>query len=193
MTQQNRHKAVESWEYHRTKYLCASRSFPYLAVYLPLIDRVCELGYSEKLYALSSHDNLVISVRRIPYDRRQTILVIPQENTIEFRLYPRDGEAEIITVVLDQAVPALDRLLPRLTAKPERSSRRIPGGDFENRTKPEDFRVDIGRADKGKTFVRVVHVPSGKERHLVGLGHENTHDVTRRLIEELITELEKNN
>lgn len=117
MTQQNRHKAVESWEYHRTKYLCASRSFPYLAVNLPLIDRVCELGYSEKLYALSSHDNLVISVRRIPYDRRQTILVVPLGETVEFRFYSKDGPAEVSRVTREDAVLVLDRLLPRLAAE----------------------------------------------------------------------------
>ena len=44
-----------------------------------------------------------------------------------------------------------------------------------------DFRVDIGRADKGRTFVRVVHVPTGKEKCVLGLGDENVNDVAKSL------------
>jgi hypothetical protein len=53
----------------------------------------------------------------------------------------------------------------------------------------EEFRVDIGRADKGQTFVRVVHIPSGKERIQVGLEGNDARDVAKRLTEELRTEL----
>jgi hypothetical protein len=52
-----------------------------------------------------------------------------------------------------------------------------------------DFRVDIGRAGKGRIFVRVVHIPSGKERILIGLDGDDPHDVAKRLTEELRTEL----
>lgn len=40
----------------------------------------------------------------------------------------------------------------------------MPGESFD-----EDFRVDVGRADGGRTFVRVVHLPTGRERTVVGL------------------------
>ena len=122
MTQRERQKAKESWTYHRSAFSRRSHHFPSLAVFVPLIDRVCELGYSEKLYADTSLDNLVISVHPNPRDRRQTILVIPKENAVEFRLYPKDGEAEVSTVAPDQAASALDQLLPRLAANAETSS-----------------------------------------------------------------------
>ncbi len=53
----------------------------------------------------------------------------------------------------------------------------------------DEFRVDIGRADKGRTFLRVVHIPSGKERILVGLNGDDPHEVAKRLTEDLRTEL----
>ena len=129
MTQQERHKAEESWAYQRSAFNRRSRHFPSLSVLVPLIDRVCELGYSKQLYAGSSLDNFVISVRPNPRDRRQTILVIPQEDMVEFRLYPKDGEAEVATVARDQAASALDRLLPRLTADLAASSSGSGNGD----------------------------------------------------------------
>ena len=53
----------------------------------------------------------------------------------------------------------------------------------------DEFRVDIGRAEHGQTFVRVVHIPSGKERVLVGLGRETTQDVIKRFTQEIQREL----
>ncbi len=53
----------------------------------------------------------------------------------------------------------------------------------------DDFRVDIGRADKGRTFVRVVHLPTGKERIVVGLGEATAMEVAARLTQELSDEL----
>ena len=53
----------------------------------------------------------------------------------------------------------------------------------------DEFRVDVGRADKGRTFIRVVHLPSGKERVLVGLDQEDPQAVAKRLIEEIRHEL----
>jgi hypothetical protein len=131
MTQQERQKAKESWTYYRSAFSRRSPHFPKLAVFIPIIDRICELGYSEQLYAGASLDNLVISVCSNPRDRRQTILVVPQENTVEFRLYPKDGETEISTVAQDQAASALDRLLPRLADNPQTSSSRAADGDSE--------------------------------------------------------------
>jgi len=51
------------------------------------------------------------------------------------------------------------------------------------------FRVAIGRADKGRTFVRVIHVPTGKERIVVGLGGADPNEVATRLTKELTDEL----
>ena len=52
-----------------------------------------------------------------------------------------------------------------------------------------NFRVDIGRADKGRTFVRVVHTASGKERIFVGIRGHDAHEVAKRLTAELRSEL----
>lgn len=117
MTQSKRPKAEESWQYYRSAFSRRSRLFPNLSIIEPLIDRICELGYSGRLYASSSLDNLVISVWPQPRDRRQTILVIPQEDQVEFRLYPQNGQVEVSTVAQNQAASVLDHLLPRLTAE----------------------------------------------------------------------------
>lgn len=53
----------------------------------------------------------------------------------------------------------------------------------------DEFRVDIGRADKGGTFVRVLHLPSGKERIVVGTDQDDPQAVAKRLIEEIRHEL----
>jgi hypothetical protein len=52
-----------------------------------------------------------------------------------------------------------------------------------------DFRVDVGRADKGQTFVRVVHVPSGKQKVVVGLKGSTSQEIALRLTKELAGEL----
>ena len=54
-----------------------------------------------------------------------------------------------------------------------------------------DFETQIGRAQKGGrscTFVRVIHLPTGKERMVVGIGNER--NVVDRLTRELVIELE---
>jgi hypothetical protein len=119
---QPRRKAEESWDYYRSAFGRRSQSFPDLAVFVPLIDRIRELGYSSRLYGGASLDNLVISVHPKPRDRRQTILVVPRTDTVEFRFYRKDGEAEVSTVARDQAASALDRLLPRLAAEDRTST-----------------------------------------------------------------------
>ena len=53
----------------------------------------------------------------------------------------------------------------------------------------DDFRVDIGRADKGRTFVRVVHLQSGTEKTVVGLDGCEPKVVAERLQNELSEEL----
>lgn len=52
-----------------------------------------------------------------------------------------------------------------------------------------DFLVQIGRANEGKTFVRVVHVPTGKERIVVGLDGADPREVEARLTDELSQEI----
>ena len=118
MIQHEGQKAAESWRHYRSAFSRRSRHFPNLAVLVALIDRVGQQGYSERLYAGASLDNLVISARPQPCDRRQTILVIPRGDTVEFRFYPEDGEMEISTTALNQVESEIDRLLPRLAATP---------------------------------------------------------------------------
>lgn len=116
MTRSEHRNAGESWAYYRSAFSRRSRHFPNLAVLVAVIDRVCELGYAERLYAGASLDNLVISVRPQTSDRHQTILVVPKGESVEFRFYPEDGETEISTTPLNQVESEIDRLLPRLAA-----------------------------------------------------------------------------
>lgn len=53
----------------------------------------------------------------------------------------------------------------------------------------KEFRIDVGRASKGQTFVRVVHLPSGKERIRVGIGAIDAHQVAEQLMNELRKDL----
>jgi hypothetical protein len=56
-------------------------------------------------------------------------------------------------------------------------------------TDVDDFRTDIGSADKGRTFVRVLHLPSGMERIAVGLGSRTADIVAEQLENDLREEL----
>ena len=61
----------------------------------------------------------------------------------------------------------------------------------DGRVQQNDFETQIGRGQKAGrscTFVRVIHLPTGKERMVVGIGNERS--VVDRLTRELITELE---
>jgi hypothetical protein len=122
MTQQEHQGARESWKYYRSAFGRRSLSFPALAVLGSIIDRICELGYSERLYASESLDHLVISVRPKPRDRRQTILVVPKGDVVEFRFYPEEGAVEAHTVALAEVESAIDRLLPVLVASQKLSN-----------------------------------------------------------------------
>lgn len=62
-----------------------------------------------------------------------------------------------------------------------------------DKTIPSDFRVDVGRADKGRTLIRVVHVPTGKERIRVGLGEVDGREVAFQLAQELANEIHAEN
>lgn len=46
--------------------------------------------------------------------------------------------------------------------------------------------MDVGRADGGRTFVRVIHLPTGQERTQVGLNGEPVEVVGKRLAQELL-------
>ncbi len=69
-------------------------------------------------------------------------------------------------------------------------SKPLPPGEIAmpDKTIPNDFRIEVGRADKGRTFLRVVHVPTGKERILVGLGETDWHEIAFQLAQELANE-----
>ena len=60
---------------------------------------------------------------------------------------------------------------------------------MSDRTIPSDYRVDVGRADQGRTFVRVVHVPSGKDRTSIGTGDYDLNEVASKLAKELAKEI----
>jgi hypothetical protein len=53
----------------------------------------------------------------------------------------------------------------------------------------DDLRIDIGRATGGRTFIRVVHEPTGINRQLVGLGNRSYHDVVNELRSAIESEL----
>lgn len=55
----------------------------------------------------------------------------------------------------------------------------------------ERFRVDVGRADNGQTFVRVVDVVTGRHREQIGLYGESTNAIATRLANEIGQELPK--
>jgi hypothetical protein len=53
-----------------------------------------------------------------------------------------------------------------------------------------DFLIQIGRADKGRTFVRVVHIATGKDRSLVGIGDANPREIAFQLAKDLTNKVE---
>jgi hypothetical protein len=61
---------------------------------------------------------------------------------------------------------------------------------------PSDFRIDIGRAadpsrpGKGRTFICVVHEPTGKERFVVGFRRADEPGIMYRFIDELMKEVD---
>ncbi len=54
----------------------------------------------------------------------------------------------------------------------------------------EDFRIDIGRATAGRTFLRVVHEPSQVSRLVVGLKGRSSTEVAQELLSAVLQELE---
>lgn len=61
-----------------------------------------------------------------------------------------------------------------------------PNSDFL-----DEFEIHIGRADKGRTFVRVIHTPSNKKRIMVGIGHSDANTVAEKLAREILAEIKR--
>jgi hypothetical protein len=59
----------------------------------------------------------------------------------------------------------------------------------ENPSHSPDFRVDVGRAEGNRTFVRVVHLPTGQSRSVVGLGGRAPDEVADDLALELLRQI----
>lgn len=53
-----------------------------------------------------------------------------------------------------------------------------------------DFRIDIGRADKGRTFVRVTHIPTGAESAVVGIGNRTPNELATELLRRLASNID---
>jgi hypothetical protein len=68
----------------------------------------------------------------------------------------------------------------------------LKGDPMNDKTIPTDYRVDVGRADQGRTFVRVVHVPTGKDRTLIGSGDFDLNEVATKLANEPAKEIGEN-
>jgi uncharacterized protein YycO len=54
----------------------------------------------------------------------------------------------------------------------------------------EDIRVDIGRANDGKTFARVVHMPTQVSRVVIGLRKRSSRGIVRELCSAVLQETE---
>jgi len=55
--------------------------------------------------------------------------------------------------------------------------------------RPGDIVVEVGRATGGRSFVRVVHEPTGRSRRTTGLGSRTSTEVTAELLFGLTSEL----
>jgi hypothetical protein len=58
-----------------------------------------------------------------------------------------------------------------------------------NRTISQDFRIDLGRGAGGKTFMRVVHLPTGIERTVSSIGSRDSRELAKELAAEILEEL----
>jgi hypothetical protein len=54
----------------------------------------------------------------------------------------------------------------------------------------EDFRIDLGRASEGRTFLRVVHVPTEVSRVVVGWKGRPYAEVVQELLSAVLQEIE---
>ncbi len=53
----------------------------------------------------------------------------------------------------------------------------------------EDFETQIGRASDGKSFVRVIHLPTKTERSVVGWNGDSSSQIVERLVKEILDEI----
>ena len=53
----------------------------------------------------------------------------------------------------------------------------------------QDLIVETGRASEGRTFVRVIHLPTGTDRKIVGLGQRSHHEIVAELMGAVVLEL----
>jgi hypothetical protein len=53
-----------------------------------------------------------------------------------------------------------------------------------------DFRMDVGRATEGRTFVRICHIPTGRSKQQIGLNGQSFAAIAERLGNELVAELQ---
>lgn len=60
---------------------------------------------------------------------------------------------------------------------------------MEQVIRPGDIVAEVGRATGGRTFVRVVHEPTGRSHTLTGLGARSSTEVTAELLAGLTSEL----
>jgi hypothetical protein len=61
--------------------------------------------------------------------------------------------------------------------------------ETDHRPQPSDFTFEIGRADGGRSFIRVTHVPTGVHRIQVGLTGVNQHALKQQMYQEILAEL----
>jgi hypothetical protein len=54
----------------------------------------------------------------------------------------------------------------------------------------EDFRIESGRADGGRMFLRVIHLPTQASRVVVGLNDRPYAEVVRELLSAVLQEIE---
>jgi hypothetical protein len=59
-----------------------------------------------------------------------------------------------------------------------------------NMIRDEDFRVDVGRASEGRTFLRVVHEPTQVSRVVVGLKGRPYAEIVQELLSAVSQEIE---
>jgi hypothetical protein len=60
----------------------------------------------------------------------------------------------------------------------------------QNPSNNPDFRVDVGLAEGGRTFGRVVHLPTGQSREVVGLSGRTPLEVADDLAIELLRQID---
>jgi hypothetical protein len=63
------------------------------------------------------------------------------------------------------------------------------GETMDRIIRDEDIEVRIGRADGGRSFIQVLHRPTGVQRHVIGLVGQTSEQVTIDLRDQVQSEL----